>query len=258
MHLELINNTLTTMLLDCISHYPKRGQQKECFGLIFGEQDRNAVGEYTFPVANVLNKTASSVKANEQVNDIVKEARKLVTTSDFVAYYHSHPYDEIFDEWADPSVGDLRVAKDINSNIEVIFAIVKSKDVDTNATLKYEYLTDMQYRFFEEKSAKNNEPPEAELIGKDGHIIQGHYRDYDFIVRAYKWTGSVFEEIKLYSSEVEMSLLLYEQGLIIEELPKEAMYHLKKLEYSLRLANKDKYKEKIPYLIEKIKSVGVK
>lgn len=38
----------------------------------------------------------------------------------------------------------------------------------------------------------------------------------------------------------------------------EAMYHLKKLEYSLRLANKDKYKEKIPYLIEKIKSVGVK
>ncbi|MGE7942222.1 hypothetical protein ACQKNB_09055 [Lysinibacillus xylanilyticus] len=258
MYLELINNTLTTMLLDCISHYPNCGQQKECFGLIFGEQDRNTVGEYTFPVANVLNKTASSVKANEQVNDIVKEARKLVTTSDFVAYYHSHPYDEIFDEWADPSVGDLRVAKDINSNIEVIFAIVKSKDVDTSATLKYEYLTDMQYRFFEEKSAKNNETPKAELMGKDGHVIHGHYRDYDFAVRAYKWTGSAFEEIKLYSSEVEMSLLLYEQGIIIEELSKEAMYHLKKLEYSLRLANKDKYKEKIPYLIEKIKSVGVK
>ncbi|WP_338754489.1 hypothetical protein [Bacillus sp. FJAT-52991] len=135
---------------------------------------------------------------------------------------------------------------------------MKSKDVDKDATLKYEYLTDMQYRFFEEKSAKNNEPPQSELIGKDGHVIHGHYKDYDFIVRAYKWTGSVFEEIKLYSSEVEMSVLLYEHGLIIEELPKEAMYHLKKLEYSLRLANKDKYKEKIPYLIEKIKRVGVK
>lgn len=52
MYIELINNTLTTMLLDCICHYPKRGQQKECFGLIFGEQNANPIGEYTFPVAH--------------------------------------------------------------------------------------------------------------------------------------------------------------------------------------------------------------
>ena len=111
MHLELINNTLTTMLLDCISHYPKCGQQKECFGLIFGENNEKVIGEYTFPVANVKSKTASSVNVNEQVNDIIKEARKLVTTSDFVAYYHSHPYDEIYENWADPSIGDIRVIK---------------------------------------------------------------------------------------------------------------------------------------------------
>ncbi|WBF57642.1 hypothetical protein HXV90_18350 [Lysinibacillus sp. JK80] len=55
-----------------------------------------------------------------------------------------------------------------------------------------------------------------------------------------------------------MNLLLHQYNIILEQLPKEAMYHLKNLEYSLRLENKDKYKEKIPYLIEKIKQVGVK
>lgn len=258
MNLELINNTLTTMLLDCISHYPKRGQQKECFGLIFGENNEKVIGEYTFPVANVKSKTASSVNANEQVNDIIKEARKLVTTSDFVAYYHSHPYDEIYENWADPSIGDIRVSKDVNSNFELIFAIVKSKDQDSSATLKYEYSNDTQYRFFDVKGSKASDAPKAELISHDGHIIHGHYKDYDFKIRAYHWTGQALEEVQLYSSEVEMNLLLHQNNIILEQLPKEAMYHLKKLEYSLRLANKDKYKEKIPYFIEKIKQVGVK
>ncbi|MDM5352391.1 hypothetical protein QUF65_16220 [Lysinibacillus sphaericus] len=44
---------------------------------------------------------------------------------------------------------------------------------------------------------------------------------------------------------------------MLEQLPKEAMYHLKKQEYSLSLSNKDNYNE-IPYLIEKIKSVDAK
>lgn len=255
MNLELINNTLTTMLLDCISHYPERDEKKECFGLIFGEQNENSIGEYTFPVANVVNKTSKSVCADERVNDIVKEARKLVTTSDFIAYYHSHPNDEQFDEWADPSVGDFEVAEEINSTIEVIFAIVKSTNVDQNAPLKYEYSTDMQYNFYK---GKNKKVLSSSLIGKDGHIIYGHYKDYDFAVRAYKWTGKELEELKLYSSEVEMNVLLRQNNIILEDLPKESMYYLRKLEYSLRLANKEKYEGKIPYLIEKINSASMK
>lgn len=149
MHLELINNTLTTMLLDCISHYPKRGQQKECFGLIFGEQNEKSIGEYTFPIGNVIEKTADSVMPDEYVNSILRESRKLVTTSDFVAYYHSHPYDELFDSWADPSVGDVRFAQSIGKNhIQIIFAIVKDEAEDSNANLQFEYAMDTQYLFF--------------------------------------------------------------------------------------------------------------
>lgn len=246
------------MLLDCISHYPKRGKQKECFGLIFGEQSDNPIGEYTFPVANVRKKTASSVSADEQINDIIKDARKLVATSDFVAYYHSHPYDEEFDNWADPSLSDIRVAKSINSNIEIIFAIVKSKDVDANSTLKFEYLKETRYCFSDIKGAKSDEFHKAELVSDEGNVIHGHYKDYDFKIHAYRWTGQALEDIQLYSSEVELNIVLYEQGIFLENLPKEAMYYVKKLEYSLRLANKEKYKDKIPYLIEKIKSAGVK
>lgn len=259
MHLELINNTLTTMLLDCISHYPKRGQQKECFGLIFGEQNEKSIGEYTFPIGNVIEKTADSVMPDEYVNSILREARKLVTTSDFVAYYHSHPYDELFDSWADPSVGDVRFAQSIGDNhIQIIFAIVKNEAEDPNANLQFEYVTDTQYLFFDKKGKRTDVLPKHELKSENGQIITGYYKDYDFQVRAYFWTGQSLEEVQLYSSEVEMNILLHQNNIMLEQLPKEAMYHLKKLEYSLRLANKDKYKEKIPYLIEKIKSVGVK
>lgn len=246
------------MLLDCISHYPDQGKQKECFGLVFGEQDTNLVGEYTFPVANVRGKTASSVEADEHINDIVKEARKLVATSDFIAHYHSHPYDEQFDGMADPSIGDIRVAKAIDSNIEIIFALVKSKDMDPNAPLKLNYLKETQYRFSDKKGAKLSDMPKAELVGEAGNIIYGHYKDYDFRIHAYRWTGQALEDIQLYSSEVELNMVLTEQGISLQDLPKEAMYYVKKLEYSLRLANKEKYKDKISYLIEKMKSVGMK
>ncbi|PJK16938.1 hypothetical protein CQS04_07225 [Chryseomicrobium excrementi] len=256
MQIEFINNTLSTMLLDCISHYPEQGKQKECFGLIFGEQSKEAIGEYTFPVANVLDKNDSSVLADEDINDIVKEARKLVVTSDFVACYHSHPYDEEFEDMANPSIGDLRVAKAINSTIEVIFALAKIKGGDSTSPLKLNYIQETQYRFLDKKGARFDSIPNDEYLNDDGNVIVGTYKDYVFRVHAYQWTGKALEDIKLYSSEVELNMVLSKAGLSVENLPKEAMYYVRKLEYSLRLANKEKYSEKIPYLLEKIKSTS--
>lgn len=242
MKLELINNTLTTMLLDCISHYPEIDEKKECFGLIFGEQNEIVLVNNTFPVANVVNKTSKSVCADERVNDIVKESRKLVTTSDFIAYYHSHPYDEKFEEWASPSVGDIRFSKFIETDyIQVIFAIVKNEEENMNTNIQFDYVKENQYRFNDLKGKKIDDFPVEKLINENGQIITGHYKDYDFEVRAYKWTGKELEEIKLYSSEVEMNVLLRQNNIILEELPKESMYYLRKLEYSLLLSNKEKY-----------------
>ena len=259
MNLELINNTLTTMLLDCISHYPERGEEKECFGLILGDQSEKALGEFTFPIGNVIEKTESSVTSDEYVNSIIKDARKLVTTSDFIAYYHSHPNDEKFEEWAAPSVGDIRFSKFIETDhIQVIIATVKNEDKNVNTNIQFDYVKENQYRFYEVKGKKKADYPDEKLINVNGQIITGCYKDYDFEVRAYKWTGKELEEIKLYSSEVEMNLLLRQNNITLEDLPKESMYYLRKLEYSLRLANKEKYEGKIPYLIEKIKSASVK
>ncbi|MEK3934312.1 hypothetical protein MKY41_03255 [Sporosarcina sp. FSL W7-1349] len=251
MYLELVNNALSTMLLDSIGHYHKSKKQKECFGIVFGDIGENFTGEYTFPVGNVVKKTSTSVQANEEVNGVIADAKKLVSMSEVVAYYHSHPYEEMFDNWADPSLADLRTAKAIDSNIEIIVALTKRSSVDATAKLMLKYQDEPKSRFWEEPNATEYK---ADYMDELGQFIHGHYKDYDFEVRAYKWTGEVLEELSLYSSEVEMNRALAEAGLSIENLPKEAMYYLKKLEYSLRLANKEKYKEKIPYLIEKIRA----
>lgn len=253
MYIELTNQTLTTMLLDCISHFPSVEQRKECFGLVFGEQGENPIGEYTFPVGNVIDKTEDSVTADNQVNAIVQQAHQLAFTSDFVAYYHSHPNHQIYTQIADPSIADVTVAKNINSNIEIIFGIAKIKGNKKGTILQYDYSKDDQYEFLNKAADPEAGIPECVKVGEDGQFIIGRYKDYEFHIRAYYNTGNSLKEVKLYSSEVIVNLLLHEHGINLEMLPKEAMYYLKKLEYSVRLANRKKYENKVLYLIEQIK-----
>ncbi|WP_339259826.1 hypothetical protein [Lysinibacillus sp. FSL K6-3209] len=63
--------------------------------------------------------------------------------------------------------------------------------------------------FFDKKGRRTNVFPKHELKSENGQIITGYYKDYDFQVRAYFWTGQALEEVHLYSSEVEMNLLLH-------------------------------------------------
>jgi len=121
MQLELINISLKTILLDCISYYPKRGQQKECFGLIFGEQNAKSIGEYMFPIGNVIEKTADSVMPDEYVNSILRESKKLQSVR--------------------------------KNHIQNIFAIVKNEAEESNANLQFDYATDTQYLFLIKKDS---------------------------------------------------------------------------------------------------------
>lgn len=51
MHLELTNQTLATILMDCMHHYPSFKNVKEAFGIILGTTESTSyVGEYSFPI----------------------------------------------------------------------------------------------------------------------------------------------------------------------------------------------------------------
>lgn len=51
MHLELTNQTLATILMDCMHHYPSFKNAKEAFGIILGATESTSyVGEYSFPI----------------------------------------------------------------------------------------------------------------------------------------------------------------------------------------------------------------
>lgn len=253
MHLEFVNNALTTMLLDAIGHFHKNKKQKECFGIVFGDKGENFIGDLTFPVGNVVKKTASSVEVDWEVNAAITDARKLVSTSELIAYYHSHPYDDFVKNWADPSETDFYTFQEVDADLEIIIAIAKRKDAEVTDKFCLEYEDQLKSRFWMER-VDNEDEYNVDYMDEQGQYIKGYYKDYDFEVRAYRWTGETLDEVKLYSSEVEMNRTLAEAELFVEDLPKEALYYLKKLEYSLHLQNKDKYKEKIPYLIERIKS----
>lgn len=78
--------------------------------------------------------------------------------------------------------------------------------------------------------------------------------EHNFEVRAYEWTGKSLLDCDLYSSEVALNQLLHRTGLI-HKLPRlKNSYHLKKLEYSLRLDHQKKYEEKLTYLISKLEN----
>lgn len=253
MKLELINNSLSTIILDAISHYPNMKQRKECFGILLGDTSKEIYqGEFTFPIGNVSSKTSSSVNPKTTVNNMIKEMRNIVMSTDAVAFYHSHPYEDEFSDWCSPSNADCLSSEGDNTKIQMIIALAKLKNANPNRPLTLEYSTDKQMEFIGNNKKTGHDIPTEKKLDSASQFIIGHYKDYKFEVRAYEWTGKSLLDCDLYSSEVALNQLLHKEGLI-HELPRlKNSYHLKKLEYSLRLDHQKKYEEKLTYLLSKL------
>jgi proteasome lid subunit RPN8/RPN11 len=249
---ELTQNALSTILIDCIQYYPDKKSYKEAYGLIMGTEEKDKlIGEYTFPVGNVASQTKVSVTANNKVDDIVKKTKQLVATTACVAAYHSHPYNEYFSEWAVPSNADCHTVVGSQIKVELIVALTQNKF--KNQPIRLSYMKQTGLSFFS-NNGDGHEFPTIQKLDCLTQYIHGSFLNYDFEIRAYLNTGKSLQDIDLYSSEVALNELLVKEDIDIATLSSGEMYSVKKLEYSLRLQNVEKYSNKLSYHIQKIKN----
>lgn len=250
MHFELTHQALSTILLDAIQFYPVYNQAKEAYGILLGtEEVENSIAEYTFPVGNVERRDRSSVTENREISNLIKNARKIVATSTTVASYHSHPFDAVYNDWARPSNSDCFCVISQEVKAELIIAIAKIHKEEQPLTLRYK--TGDGIAFIPNFDA-DGDPIEKNLKRKVQYI-QGSFGRYEFEIRAYLNTTESLEDLDLFSSEVGLNKLLRENELSIEQLPNEAMYSVRKIEYAGRQRTARNTNDKIQYHINKIK-----
>lgn len=249
MRIELTHNALSTLLIDCIQYYPDKRSYKETHGLIMGLQEKNCLtGEYTFPVGNVKARDRVSVTPNPKVDEVVKQTKELVATTACIAAYHSHPYDDFFPEWAMPSNEDCHAIIGSDIKAELIVAIRQNKVKNQPLCLSYMKENGLRY------NCSDHEFPDIEDLGYTTQYIHGSFLNYDFEIRAYLNTGERLQDMDLYSSETALNELFTKENINIADLPSQAMYSVRKLEYALRQQNEGKYSDKISYHLQKIKS----
>jgi len=252
MHFELTNQSLSTILLDAIQYYPTYKQAKESYGILLGTEEKgNGVAEYTFPVGNVERREQSFVIENREISALIRNARKIVATSTTVASYHSHPYDDTYENWARPSNGDCFCVVNQDVKAELIIAIAKVYKSEQPLTLLYN--TDDAKEFTPNKD--ENGDPHIKDFKKKVQYIQGMFSNYEFEIRAYHNTRSTLMDMDLFSSEVSLNETLRENNLEIEKLPAEAMYSIRKIEYAGRMGSARNAADKVQYHIGKIKQM---
>lgn len=249
---ELTQNALSTILIDCIQYYPDKKSYKEAYGLIMGTEERDKlIGEYTFPVGNVSAQTKASVTPNKKVDDIVKKTKQLVSTTACVAVYHSHPYKDYFSEWAIPSNGDCHFF--VGEQIKIVLIVALTQNKLKSQPIRLSYMKQTGLSFYSH-DGDSHEFPTIEKLDYSTQYIHGSFLNYDFEVRAYLNTGKGLQDIDLYASEVVLNELLVKEDVDIATLSSAEMYSIKKLEYSLRLQNVEKYSGKLSYHVQKIKN----
>ncbi|MDW0113093.1 hypothetical protein QT711_07835 [Sporosarcina saromensis] len=253
MYIELTNQALSTILLDAIQYFPNYEHAKEAYGLLLGtEEDNNSIAEYTFPVGNVTRRIQTSVTENPEISSLIRNARKIVATSNAVASYHSHPYKMIWSDWARPSNSDCFCVVSQDIKMELIIGIAKVNKVVLPLTLNYQ--TGAAKEFIPNTDDVDKNPYVKEL-GTNIQYIEGSFGYYKFEIRGYQNTGTSLIDLDLYSSEVTLNKILRENDVSIEQLPAEAMYSVRKIEYAARKRAARNADDKIIYHIEKIKGM---
>ncbi|WP_428912060.1 hypothetical protein [Niallia sp. Krafla_26] len=251
---EFIQHVLSTIILDAVQFFPqnKKKVHSEAHGLIFGiDKERSVECDYAFPVGSVANRDDISVLPDSKVDQAVKSAKELFSTSNCIATYHSHPYDEPFENWADPSNGDCAAADYLRLPYFLIIAIARNGQKDKPLSLQYG--EGEAFEFSYNSKAGGHDWPNTKALNKKVVFINGEFQKYTFTVRSYKNTSRSLIDVDLISSEAELMMVLNEGTVQLKNLPSEETYRLRKMEYNLREENKERGKRNLEYHIGRLK-----
>lgn len=134
--------------------------------------------DYAFPVGCVIEKSSVSVMPDSKVDQAVKSAKELFSTSNCIATYHSHPYDEPFDGWADPSNGDCGSADYLKLPYFFIIAIARNGKKEKPLSLKYENCE--VYEFSYNPETRGHDYPKTQPVNYHISFIHGEFQKYTF------------------------------------------------------------------------------
>lgn len=251
---EFIQHVLSTIILDAVQFFPqnKKKIHSEAHGLIFGmNKEKSVECDYAFPIGSVQERNNVSVLPDTKVDQAVKSAKELFSTSNCIGTYHSHPYDEPFDEWADPSNADCGAAEYLN--LPYFFIIAIARNGQKNQPLSLHYGESEAYEFSYNPNANGHDDPKIQPVNDQVSYIYGEFQKYTFTIRAYKNTGKSLIDVDLVSSEAELMMILNEENIKLEDISLQETYRLRKLEYNLRVENKEKGQKNLNYHLEKMK-----
>lgn len=252
--IELIQHVLSTMILDAVQFFPqtKKKVHSEAHGLLFGlAKEKSIECDYAFPVGSVANRSDMSVAPDSLVDKAVKSAKELFSTSSCVGTYHSHPHEEPFEDWADPSNGDCGSADYLNLPYFFIIAIARNGEKDKPLSL-YPVESDA-IEFTYNPKADPHESPMVKSINRKVLSLEGVFQKYTFTIRAYKNTGRSLVDVDLISSEAALVMVLEEENINLDKLTLKDTYNLRKMEYNLRVENEERGQGNLTYHIEKLK-----
>ncbi|WP_085522307.1 hypothetical protein [Tuberibacillus sp. Marseille-P3662] len=201
---RLSDHTFSTILLDAIQFFPQTNQQihSETNGLLFGKERKGMPDiDYVFPMGNVLARTEASVFPDCSVAHAVQSARKLISTSQCMGMYHSHPYDELFGEAANPSNGDVLSAGYINEPYLLIIGLSRNQQVEQ--PLRLEYRDGPAYEFSYRDDTASDAMPDGRPLDRRVVSIHGSFQKYQFVIRCYYYNGATLQDIDVFSTEAD-------------------------------------------------------
>lgn len=251
---ELIQHVLSTMVLDAVQFFPqnKKKVHSEAHGLLFGlTKETSLECDYAFPVGSVAQRNEMLIQPDEKVDNAVKSAKELFSTSICLGTYHSHPYEESFGNWADPSNGDCQAADYLELPYFFIIAIARNGKTNKSLTIKYGECQASEFTYNPEFEA--HDIPDAKLLEHNICYINGEFQKYTFTIHAYKNTGNSLIDVDLISSEAELVMMLNEENIKLDEMTVDKTYRLRKMEYNLRQENKERGQGNLEYHLERMK-----
>ncbi|MBN6889593.1 proteasome lid subunit RPN8/RPN11 [Cytobacillus horneckiae] len=198
MKFNLIQNSLSTILLDAIQFFPQDlSKQAESHGLLFGISNEDIIEcEYVFPVGSVRRRTENEITPDRAIDNAIQTARQIVSTSNNIGTYHSHPYSERFPEWADPSNMDVSFAKFLKEPFMLIIAITRDSEEEKPLDLWYGNYD--AFEFIYDKNAKGHDAPKSTKLNRKGQSICGEFKKYTFELRGYHFNGKTLSDVMLY------------------------------------------------------------
>ena len=244
--LNLIQHSFSTILLDAIQYFPQNvsKNQAESHGLLFGfEQNGHTECDYIFPVGNVTRRTEDEIQPNPKIDSAIKAAREVLSTTQYIGTYHSHPNEVWFEDWARPSNMDVNYAKYLKAPFMVIIALKRNGKKDKPLTL--EYATGDACEFYYNRSAGGHDMPEAKKLGTTVQSIKGEFSKYTFEIRAYDYDDKCLRDSHIYSSEAEVLMKLADENIDLKTIPVDQTFRLRKMEYNFRRSRGVENKERL-------------